>query len=112
MRLMRIAADAVGRWEIETFASTTYLLDVPADGRATIARVPDPWDGAEVAPHSTTLRKDGQPLVLIAWGHWDQLTGLQPEIVVGSCMLLLLEPLHHGDATARLTTPVVSIFET
>ena len=111
MRLMYIPADAVGRWDIETFASTTYVLDVPPDARATISRVPDPSDSDHDAPPSRTMRRDQEPLILIGWGHWDQMAGLQPGIVVGSCMLLLLEPLSHGAATARLSTPVVSIFE-
>lgn len=105
----RIDPDATGAWDITTLSGARYRLRIPPDGRATVVRVPTTrprpyW------PRSVQLRRDHEPIEVVTWGSLDQLLGPLPGIIVGQCMLLVLEPLSTtGTATVRLTTPVLNI---
>jgi len=108
----RIDPDATGTWDVITLSGARYRLDVPPDGRASIVRVPQDQPAAADWPPSASLRRDHRPIEVVAWGSWDQLDGLQPGVIVGECMVLVLEPLGAaGLATTRITTPVAAIRE-
>ena len=98
---MRIDPEAVGAWEIETFMSGAYLLEVPKDGRPTVRELAMPGED-----------RDGDPAELLAWGRFDELTGLGTGIAVGESMLLVLtSKIDRGVYATRVVGPVVHILE-
>jgi hypothetical protein len=108
----RIEPDATGTWDVITLSGARYRLAIPADGRASIVRVPQDQPAAGNWPKSAPMRHDNEPIEVIAWGAWDQMNGLLPGVMVGDCMVLVLEPLGaSGLATTRITTPVAMIRE-
>lgn len=105
----RIDPDATGAWDITTLSGARYRLRIPPDGRTTVVRVPE-GEPRPRWPRAVPLRRDHEPLEVVTWGSLDQLLGPLPGIIVGQCMLLVLEPLGPaGTATVRLTTPVLSV---
>jgi hypothetical protein len=101
MQVMRIDADAVGVWEIETFADSPYRLTIPADGRASVTEL-----------GGVALEVDGEPMELLAWGRFDLVSGLAAGVVVGESLLLVLaNPRPDGDFVAKVTPVVVHILE-
>jgi len=98
---MRIDPEAVGAWEIETFMAGAYRLEVPKDGRPTARELAMPGDD-----------RNGDPVELLAWGRFDELTGLGPGITVGQSMLLVLTTeIDRGTYATRVVGPVVHILE-
>jgi hypothetical protein len=98
---MQIEPGAVGVWEIETFASSAYRLAVPADGRAFVTELPLAGDDAGEAP-----------VELLAWGRFDEVSGLAAGIAVGESMVLVLSAdSGPGSHITQITQPVVHILE-
>ncbi|BDZ42458.1 hypothetical protein GCM10025865_17570 [Paraoerskovia sediminicola] len=101
MRLMQIEPGAIGAWEIETFMSGAYRLSIPADGRPSVVELAMPGE-----------EQGAEAVGLLAWGRFDELTGLGAGVVVGESMLLVLNQREaSGDYTTRITTKVVHILE-
>ena len=101
MQVMWIWAEAVGVWEIETFADSAYRLVVPQDGRATITELAGP-----------VRETDGEPAELLAWGRYDEVTGLAAGATVGERIILTFEPAAaDGTYVTRLTEMVVHILQ-
>lgn len=98
---MKIDPEAVGAWEIETFMSGAYRLVVPEDGRPTVRELVM-W-GED---------RDRDPVEVLAWGRYDELTGLGAGIVVGESMLLVLTTeIDRGTYATRIVGPVVHILD-
>lgn len=99
-----------GLWVMTTASGATYWIDATdPDRAATIQRrTPSAAPETHVAP--AQLRRDGEPIRLIALRHRaaDHTTG--PGLRVGAEALLVLAPLTStADVTLRWTTPVVTV---
>ncbi|RHA43782.1 hypothetical protein [Cellulomonas rhizosphaerae] len=110
MRAQRIEQDATGTWEISTFAGSLHVLCIPLDGRATVARYTD-WGGVDPSAGPAELPEDGREHTLVAWCSFDPVGRVGPAIELGSCMVLLVEPIDRdGVLRAVISTPVVAIY--
>ena len=96
---------AIGTWVITTETGSRYVLNLTPDGPSTISREPAPRDGI-------AMRRDLQDVELISWQSHRAALGGDPALLLGDCLLLVLEPLSEGaEHTVRITSAVVAIIE-
>lgn len=98
-----------GRWVVTTSSGARHLIDSTDLDRVTVTRVSDVPDRSAAGFRRGTLRRDSEPLRVVAIHH-DLEHGRNPGVQIGHDMWLYLEPLAGwATLTIRRSTPVLHI---
>lgn len=101
---------AAGRHMVTTASGARYVIEArDGDRSPTITRLTQPTADADGPFRLVDLRRDSQPIRLVAVEHLQDGV-LRTGVVVGEDMWLTLEPLADwADVTVRRSTPVTRI---
>lgn len=95
--------NATGTWCLTSQSGTRHLLRLLPGTAPVAARLPDLTTG-----HA--MRGDHHDLLLLTWYAQRDDDGAMPDLTIGDCLVMVLEPLSpHAQLTVRLTSPIVAI---